>query len=265
MRLSEIMKESAYKSFRIRYDELINEVKPYEEIIKTYLDKGDYIYRGMQDTGNLIFGDGALLERKSANTKNYVTLMSTFLPSWKGWPRRDKSFICSNTLSNSSGYGKIYYVIPIENQDIAVASAHDFWDSFESLSRYKIYGIYEFNNIIHGMLEYFNVGSPLNQVNSDELINDLTTIQSKMKEMTDEEFNNMEIRQEFLNDFRNTPVVQFLNGLFDPKKNGCKLFNSYKEVPTFDSSREIWMTGKVIFIREDNIDVFLQHYGGKFG
>jgi hypothetical protein len=270
MRLSEIMKESAYKSFSIRYDELINEVKPYGEIIKTYLDKGDYIYRGMKNTGNVIRGDGSLLNRKSANTMNYVTMMSTFLPSWKGWPSRDKSFICSNTLGNSSGYGAVYHVIPIENQQIAVASSYDFWNAFDAnLGKYSIFDVYELNIVLDQIFNYYKIDTDVEN-NPKDFMEAMTNIQAEMRAMADEDFATLfkkirVVEEKFFEDFKNTPVIQFFDKMLNPAENGCQLFDNFTVLPNSDKSKEIWMTGKVIFIHNDHIETFLKHFGGKSG
>ena len=75
-------------------------------------------------------------------TENYITLLIDYiLPSWKNYPKRSKSLVCSSSKSISWGYGnKAYVVFPYNNAKIGVCSEVDLWESFIDLN------VLEFND-----------------------------------------------------------------------------------------------------------------------
>jgi hypothetical protein len=93
------------------------------------------IYKGMtlNDTGEIWLTNPALRERKSRNTKNYYTLMFDNLPSWRDYPKRSRSLICSSNKRVAGNYGDIYVILPFNGAKIAVCPANDIWDSINSL------------------------------------------------------------------------------------------------------------------------------------
>jgi len=73
--------------------------------------------------------------RKSANTTNEFTLLvDNFLPSWKPFPLRSESFICTTNVNTAEAYGESYYVLPFGNPNIAVCSTNDIWHSFKNIA-----------------------------------------------------------------------------------------------------------------------------------
>ena len=66
--------------------------------------------------------------RKSANTSNYYTvLFSDILPSWKKFPRRDESWICTTSFNEAVGYGKVYGVFPLGDPLLGICPKQDMW------------------------------------------------------------------------------------------------------------------------------------------
>ena len=78
------------------------------------------IYRGVKLMSNEVNHNDVMLfnpkaiERKSANTNNFYTWIVDDLDSWKDYPKRSKSLICSNSTSTRA-YGPLYRVIPFKN------------------------------------------------------------------------------------------------------------------------------------------------------
>ena len=62
-------------------------------------------------------------ERVSQNTNNiYTTLFSDILPSWKDYPPRNKSFICTSDYSTALAFGQpySYVVLPKNGTNIGI-------------------------------------------------------------------------------------------------------------------------------------------------
>lgn len=83
---------------------------------------GERIYRGVNLKAEAVFVDPTKAIRTAANTSNFTNmLVSEILPSWKGWPQRNRSMICSMNRSIARGYGSNSYelgphvVLPLGN------------------------------------------------------------------------------------------------------------------------------------------------------
>jgi hypothetical protein len=126
--------------------------------VEHFIKPENRIYRGMKATSNIIMFDGTKLNRKSANTENFYTLLLDILPEWKHWPSRSKSLICATSEEISSDFGDIYYVIPLENQMVGICPDDDIWTSFGTLNDYlfKYGGLSDFNYLLKDMNEYLH-------------------------------------------------------------------------------------------------------------
>lgn len=98
-----------------------------------------HIYRGIQGYHENygIVDIGSEDDRRSKNTTNHMTLLMDNLPSWKSYPKRSQSIICSTNSSNASSYGSLYMVYPTDQCNIGVCPASDIWDGF-----FKAFGGY---------------------------------------------------------------------------------------------------------------------------
>jgi hypothetical protein len=93
--------------------------------------------------GGLAIVDPTQTVRMSENTSNFYTMLMSNLPSWKDWPRRNRSFICSTEESKAAGhaidYGKpsatfnsqsenqTYVIIPCNGSKIGEVGEADIW------------------------------------------------------------------------------------------------------------------------------------------
>jgi len=176
--------------------------------------------------------------RKSANTFNYMTLLMDNLPSWNGWPKRSKSIICSTDLESTDGYGSyIYYVIPYDNAKIGVCSDYDLWQSF----KYGLnHSVRSFNNQLYDLL---------NNNGLDDQDDDYKTLIKTLEELVDINSNgHSSIIMEFFGD-DSSNVLNHINQLFDPKKNGFKM-----GIEHLQHDKEVWIQGKSILINEQTND-----------
>jgi hypothetical protein len=61
----------------------------------------------------------------------YTILMSDILDSWKKFPKRNRSHICTTDVYKADAFGSTkYYVFPKNNAKIGVCSSEDIWDGF---------------------------------------------------------------------------------------------------------------------------------------
>jgi len=244
------------------------DVKQYKEAI---LKQKDYkqIYRGMKDTGNIIVADGNQLERKSANTENYYTLIIDNSPAWKEYPKRSKSFICTTEASVADAYasnilGKkaVYKVIPLENQNIAACTRSDFWFSFQR--GMKKYGLYDINSALDPNIDDLSslndalhrsseklIGKTLDQDTYESFRNGISELEKRIK--------NIDTSRLVMNDpnwqlfvgavkpyLEKMDLIQYLEMVLDPKLNFIEIGNHSE----LKNDAEVWLSGKVLFIKD---------------
>ena len=69
-------------------------------------------------------------QRVSRNTSNFYTGLIDGLPSWKNYPKRSRSIICSNNYDGAHSFGNVLRVFPKNGAKIGICPAEDFWMSF---------------------------------------------------------------------------------------------------------------------------------------
>lgn len=269
MRFHEIYEAVGYSNLELDEETLEKYRKPLEYY---FGEKKEYIYRGMKPTSPLVYADGSLLERKSANTNNYYTLMMDFLPSWKGWPKRSKSFICTSNERGSRAYGELYFVVPLENQPIAVCSNNDFWQ-FVDFKSYglSMYDLSDFNRSLRYLSntiaiitkEKFPEPPESNPKEMKEWLSMLSDVIVTPYILEDIENSGINDDAAELGKFikENKDAFQAFNKLFDPKANGCKLFRSFSQYQEPDGVREVWLSGKVLCVAEKQMDKVVKFLG----
>lgn len=257
MRLNEIVKDAYTNGDYSMAKPYVNKILEYE---KMCVAGGRAIYRGMRiaRAPSVMLGDGITMNRKSSNTANYYTALTEVLPSWKNWPKRSQSFICTTNEIQASRYGEHYVVIPLENQPIAVASEKDFWDSLKTTLKMSLaHWNYIFGLILEEVFDDKFIG-----VSSSEIIpllEKLNHILVNGSEALSDEYLNAAretVKQLFgtdnkafrTNDFKKDTLAH-LNKIFDPMPNGNELLTNYNlsklQLP---DSKEIWFSGKALFI-----------------
>jgi hypothetical protein len=222
--------------------------------------KGNIIYRGERNIENnisyVIPGS-----RYSQNTSNHYTeLFSEILPSWKDFPKRNHSVICTTDYNKSNNYGgKVYVILPKNGTKIGVCSESDIWYSFPL-----------FNNEIHS-----------DDMNLSFFAHTISCIVDKLygfgKDIFMESFMKF-----FLEDFKNHKKIditsrislvtdcyellyenkdnlfEFFNYVFDPYKNGFKLLTINDELP---GNKEVWFDNNYIAIKENIMNKIVKKIG----
>lgn len=228
------------------------------------MDQRTMIMRGMgfNSTEKMYVGDGNKLVRTSANTANYYTmLMSDYLPSWKYVPRRDKSFICSTSSSTASAYGSVYVVVPLEDQSIGICSAPDFWQSFPNVNKSledQYMSLNGFNRVLSSLYSFLMTkkGSVVDEYISHDDKNAFFSDLEKMFKVVKEgnhvyRSSDIEHLANYLKKY-NT-IKDAFDDLFNPEKNDIKV-KPYSDFYDIDRKVEVWMSGKVLFIKYEHYD-----------
>jgi hypothetical protein len=108
---------------------------PKIELAIAQYKQGNTIWRGVPSKTPIMLVDHSKVERRAANTANYMNILQSMLPSWKGYPPRNKSFICSEHRGYAANFLSFkaqqpHIVLPIGDPVIGIAPTQDWWGSF---------------------------------------------------------------------------------------------------------------------------------------
>ena len=201
------------------------------------LQKNKVMYRGVKNLGRdpVYLIDPKLKARKSANTRNHYTKLFDNLPSWRAYPKRSRSIICSTDKTRPSLHGKEYVVLPLNGAKIAICPTDDIWDSFD----YVLNG--EWMRDFNGILGYYKIPD------------------TSYKTMIAAIFAN---RQKLARTFRKDnysfiwqidkcatipALIKELDEAFNPKDNGF-LLGTVNSIPTANDY-ELWTDSAAYFIQ----------------
>jgi len=200
------------------------------------------IYRGVlsfnDDYGIIDSNKGK--PRKSAVSLNYMTLLMDNLPSWKKFPLRSKSVICTTDLRQSNGYGNSYIIIPFDNAKVRICPENDIWNSFSFLTDLSI-DVYAFtNNVLTMALSKY--GLDKNDNNYNILKKNLIELQKKYK-------NDNRKREELDIFLDNNDVIKKLDDLMNPLTNG--FMNGIDKLKNIKLNSEIFIQGECVLINDN--------------
>lgn len=279
MRLKKILKNCAFKLNEGRTAPL-NGVRQASEF---YEEKGfsnysfskSQIFRGIKDGPRYGYIEPKNFSRKSANTKNYYTLILDNSNRWSQYPDRSKSIVCSTGQRAASNYGSVYLVVPEGNPKFGIAPARDIWFSFSSqLGPLGISGLDEFNDTLSNLGKavvnenppedsYNNLKKFFGRVESDgkgEVFNDIITT----SEMTyGQNIYHVPDLAMFLKRYSDQQrgLFEYIEYLLDPDENAFEV-KDYKSPFYPDKDVEVWTSGSALLIRKDKWDEFFQEIIG---
>lgn len=184
-------------NYSIGIEILIKNLKPYGYAFKSgkpiyfYLDKesapNNILYRASSNKYDeaFLFSPGERVSQGTANV--YNKLISNILPSWKNFPRRNNSIICTNNYSVAEDYteystrrsGIVYIVIPPNNAKLVISPRSDIWYAFSYIkSKTGLVSLRNINDSILKFLAFFD-----NFINNQDLVNDIYSESYDMTEL----------------------------------------------------------------------------------
>lgn len=208
--------------------------------------------------------------RISQNTYNmYTRLMSDVFSTWKDYPKRNRSFICTNNLKQAKGYSKegyLYYIFPKNGAKIGICSEYDIWASFPALKEFKIKNITTLNKIIYTYIKYALNLNDLNKVDDifiygspEDILKTLNLVDKfvieddgSFYELVEE--SSVELGSIIYKELKNgKKLASMLENWLNPKNNRFKLttINSYdlpKTVYWGEYSHELWIDSECLAV-----------------
>ena len=217
---------------------------------KKTVSSGNFLYRESKDTGS----DYALTDptsgepRVSRNIVNYFTLLIDNLPSWKKFPKRSRSVVCSTTMAGAYGYGSgtvKKVVVPFDGVKIGLCSDSDYWDSFE-----RIGSVYNFVNTLHR--EFGLYGMEVNDKSWPDLKKALIKLSvGDVNEGPFYKFGDITKHWDCKGDF-----IKHLDDILNPYDNGFKLFKAGDKLHS--GNHEAWVGGKCVIVRSRIFEEFIK-------
>lgn len=132
------------------------------------------IFRGVSDDAKKLIGKYSLLKpglriSRYARYNLYNRLFSDILPSWRGYPPRNRSFTCSTSTSYAvaftsdepTSFINVYTVLPKNGAVIGVCPSTDLWGSFKYLVENE-FSLDDFQYMLMGVIEF--IGKQLDEV-----------------------------------------------------------------------------------------------------
>lgn len=236
------------------------------------------VYRGVVRKGKIALVKPSLHDRVSRNTENYYTLIID--DTWGNFPKRNKSLICSTSVSRANEYGKAYRIIPLdENALFGISPERDIWISFKEC-------INELNDKLSDLFKYTSgyyngIGEKLNDLNGflkDTFgLEDEETLESLKNKLTVHNFveNNKSILiNDEVEEDESSTDMQYLKSLskdgslyhlfekaISPEFNkGFKLVK-YSETSKLDFSeeKEVWTEADCLMIEAEAFDKWMRN------
>jgi hypothetical protein len=225
------------------------------------IDVTELIYRKDKDLGDYVLVDpkNSKVQRIAPfSSSNYHNLIISNIDSWKEWPRRNKSLICSglDRAINHTGY-VLYCVIPFDDTIISSGKKRDFWESFSLEINSK--------NIYDMLPEYF-----------EYFINDLHSDNSDLEKPNDKDwdkvkyfFENAKVSNDIIKKYftykeeliwdNNLSLLDNLSNILSPERNEFTKGDILETLDIYSTKTiESWFEDKAILIKSDLIESLLE-------
>jgi hypothetical protein len=242
----------------ILFDKCGNAVKDFKN--------GYKLYRGLyKPAGNYISIDPKSGKpRKSAYAKfNYYTLFIDNLPSWRQYPKRSQSIICTTAHYKAVDYtfnNMPYAVFPYDGAKLAVAPDNDIFESFKIFYDNTYNLIFSTGDDFNKFLNTFL----FNTTNVSDASSDWNKLKKTMKSLdkkwdTDtqkyfkligNDITGKSIKKFFKDNYKGD-LLKMFDTLLSPKYNDFRLTKKISQIP---DNREVWTDNKCIMIHPNVID-----------
>lgn len=189
------------------------------------------------------------VKRYSRDNANYYTTIMDNHSSWKGYPKRQKSFICS---FDSEELGSIFYrVIPINGSNWGLASRSDIFSCFKiGMTKYNAPTV-SIEVFFDKLFKFIQLESDINYtILKKNLINpifkDLSNVYDNRTEEYQKFIENLEGSKNFFD-----KIVKMMNPELNEFKNTTYTYLSYYG---YDGYRkcECWTDSPCLFVSREN-------------
>ncbi|HQL12025.1 MAG TPA: hypothetical protein PK507_03335, partial [bacterium] len=231
--------------------------------------KGYFIFRGDVIDDNIVNRKPGIRISLNNSYNYYNRLLSNILNSWKHYPKRNQSFICTSSYAYASHWSDVVnLVLPINGTKLGICPKWDMWRSFTEHSDiermlYFNIDISKFFSIINDTLadvhDYI-----FKYEDNKEVYRYIVKTESNIKKLTENKVNdlieyfhadmyNANIFEYIVrNVYNNTEtIISCLDDILNPEKNEFRteFIESYS-IP-INKQRELWFSNEAIFIRID--------------
>ncbi len=213
---------------------------------------GNKIYRGVSG----LIGDSYYIDPKKSKPRqsayvgsNYYTLMLDNFPSWKKYPKRSQSLICTTNFEKAKNYsssGNPYIVIIKNNSKIGVCPTDDIFFSFRYLFKAS-------QNHIISMADFSSILTATDHELHNMKISDRnwSTLVDMFKEIDSSDYD-LIIKRKWPKMMSKDNSLKALENAMNPSKNGFELKKAGNLIP-YD--REVWTDGESILLTPNAFEV----------
>ena len=159
-------------------EEIVKQIKTNCKKYLKLLGNKHPVYRGMNIRGDTIGSSviGTKVVRQNRNPQGTEPKAFKFVNQWldkKGWPRRDKSVICTSDDGYAASFNELYYIFPVDsNYGYAWVESQDFNDQhIEMYSEKRIWGSDFVESSVNGQYYGDFIGYEDGEANAIEHLN----------------------------------------------------------------------------------------------
>lgn len=231
--------------------------------------KGYFIFRGDVIDDNIVNRKPGIRVSLNNSYNYYNRLLSNILNSWKHYPKRNQSFICTSSYEYAAHWSDVVnLVLPINGTKLGICPRWDMWRSFTEHSDiermlYFNIDISKFFSIINDTLadvhDYI-----FKYEDNKEVYRYIVKTESNIKKLTENKVN--DLIEYFHADMYNANIFEYiirsvyndtetiiscLDDILNSEKNEFRteFIESYS-IP-INKQRELWFSNEAIFIRID--------------
>jgi hypothetical protein len=258
MKFRKFLFEDKSRSIKLSVDDIVKLLPDYSDAIKNYID-GKKIYRGNDKVNDdILLTKPSEFIRTSANSLNFVTLLVDNSNSWKKYPKRSKSIICTSSIVNASDYGAPYIVLPKNEAKIGICPKDDWWYCFGDITVNNV------NRLIRLILKSVDPKLHIDEINNTSDIKEYKDLIELIRKFDSDARYEESILSSYLSDDYKQikgsykTIEEGLDNYINPSK--FKLID-IKEYNLKRKNQEIWTDSDSILILEDELMDILDTQG----
>lgn len=190
---------------------------------------------------------------------NYYNLLFSNLPSWKKYPKRNKSIVCSTDYDearNRNNHFCPYRVFPVDGSKIGVCNECDIWEGFKITVRSSMAA---FNRSMYELFDRNGVKTRNTDISYSSFVKACNELDKIKETEGDIDIGNNWHNKEWVIDYKTgeSKLIDFLDFLLSPGENYFRLVTTGAKIP---NDREVWTDGESILIRSDS-DLYTEIFG----